>query len=83
MRACINFFIANKDSNIKQILGLKFEGNKPSTSGDADSVPYYHASMMDCTAPKMLCPPTARPNSPKHPITPFAAKKPHPLQCRS
>ncbi|KAJ1028167.1 hypothetical protein NDA13_003613 [Ustilago tritici] len=44
MRACINFFIAIKDSNIKQILDLKFEGNKPSTSGDADSVPYYHAS---------------------------------------
>ncbi|SPC68088.1 uncharacterized protein UHOD_12316 [Ustilago sp. UG-2017b] len=44
MRACINFSITNKDSNTTQILDLKIEGNKPSASSNADSVPYYRAS---------------------------------------
>ncbi|KAJ1018007.1 hypothetical protein NDA13_006615 [Ustilago tritici] len=44
MRACINFFIANKDSDASQILDLKIEGNKPNTSIDAGNVPYYRAA---------------------------------------
>ena len=44
MRACLNFSITNKDSNTTQILDLKIEGNKPSASSNADSVPYYRAS---------------------------------------
>ena len=43
MRACINFFITNKDSDAMQILNLKIKGNKSSTLG-TDSVPYYCAS---------------------------------------
>ncbi|SAM85675.1 uncharacterized protein UBRO_20384 [Ustilago bromivora] len=44
MRACVNFFITNKDSDTTQILNLKVKANKSSTLGNTDSVPYYCAS---------------------------------------
>ncbi|CCF50242.1 hypothetical protein NDA11_006778 [Ustilago hordei] len=44
MRAHINFFITNEDSDTSQILDLKIEGNKPSTLTNTGNVPYYHAA---------------------------------------
>ncbi|SPC66357.1 uncharacterized protein UHOD_12019 [Ustilago sp. UG-2017b] len=43
MRARINFFMANEDSDTSPILDLKIEGNKHSTPLDTNNIPYYCA----------------------------------------
>ena len=47
MRARVNFFVTNKDSDASQIIDLKIEGNKLRTSLDTDNIPYYRASDND------------------------------------
>ena len=43
MRAHVNFFVTNQDSDTSQILNVKIEGNKLGTPLDTDNVPYYRA----------------------------------------
>lgn len=44
MRARVNFFVTNKDSDASRILDPKIERNKLRTSLDTDNIPYYCAS---------------------------------------
>ncbi|SAM83163.1 uncharacterized protein UBRO_20742 [Ustilago bromivora] len=83
MRAHVNFFVKNQDSDTSQILDVKIEGNKLSTLPIQITSPTILLPKMLCMTFMRLCQQAANLNAPKHRTNLFAAKKLLPQQHQS